>query len=813
MSPRQSCFHCGLPLPGNGGFSADINGEQQGFCCLGCKSVCEAIFNAGLEGFYDRASQETASGPPPSLTENINVYDLEDAQEEFVTKTGNTKEAKLLVEGIHCAACVWLIERAMAKTPGVISSEVNLSGRKLSVRWDDSIIKLSEIIERLLKVGYAALPFTLRSSEEAARKRIKTQLFRIGFAGFSAMNMMWISIALWTGAGEGEYRDFFHYVGFALASPTLLYSGWPFLKGAFSGLKRLTLTMDLPIAIGAIVTYLYSVYVTLARVTEGEVYFDTVVFFIFIILVGRYFEMSSRDKAADATRRLMELQPKSANVLKNGEETVVSIRLVTPGDLVLIRPGEKIPVDGIVVEGETQVDESIITGESHPAKKLAGFPVIAGSMNINGAITARVTSDVKESTLARMARLIEDAQSSKAPIQRIADKIVPYFVSVTLALAMVTFLWWLDHGIETAIITATSVLIITCPCALGLATPMAVTWAAGVGSRHGILIKNGEALEKLARTTHVVFDKTGALTQGMMSVASVYITEGHDKKRVMAQAMALEKNSEHVIARAVVRAAKENATTNDLICENFINKPGLGVEGVVDGEKIAIGSSSYMKLLGIPIPNDMAARSEKIEKEAMTPAYLSINGEFVGLLGISDTLREDSQKTVKALFSDNLNISIYTGDKELVAHAIANKLNNNGKITVMAQMKPEDKDSEIANLKANGENVAMVGDGVNDAPALIRADVGIAIGSGADVSVESADIVLTGDRLYRVKQAFALSKETIKKIRQNLAISIAYNLVMAPLAMAGFITPVVAAIAMPISSILVITNAARIRID
>jgi Cu2+-exporting ATPase len=814
VDKKENCFHCGLPVSLSSPYTALIEDAPQKFCCNGCKAVCITIYEAGLEGFYQRAKGKSLLAPPPAPPENIQVYDLEDVQEEFAVSHGPVKEAQLLVEGIHCAACVWLIERTLAKTAGVELAEVNLSTKKLRLKWDGEKTKLSGVLNRLAQIGYAAIPYTGKKLEDAIKKQKRDSLFRIGFAGFAAMNMMWVSIALWTGAALDDYRNLFHYTGLALATPSLFFSGWPFFKGAWRGLRRLHLTMDLPIAIGASATYLYSSYITLMERTVGEVYFDTVVIFLFIILVGRHLEMVSRNKALDATFRLMELQPKSANVMKDRREEMVSIRAVQPGDLVIIRPGERVAVDGSVVEGESQVDESILTGESHPVDKRIGDKVIAGSLNSNGAITVRVESALKDTFLARMGRLIEEAQASKAPIQRVSDGIVPYFVGATLVLAVLTFFYWLPEGIETALITATSILIITCPCALGMATPMAVIRAAGLGARYGILIKSGEALERLAKATHFAFDKTGAITQGAMRVIKIKTVKGYDEGLLLSKAASAEKYSEHIIARAIREFAKERGSDGSgLSCEKFQAKSGCGVEGIVDGHRVVIGSRKYLESCEIKGVGELTAEMERDEPEAMTSVIVAVNGRAVGLLGMADGIRDGAIKTVEGLHSEGLRLSLLTGDGERVAHAVAQKLGMDGKMMVKAGMSPEDKDREILRLQGEGHVVAMVGDGVNDAPALIRADVGIAMGAGADVSIGSADIVLTGANLYRVKQALDLSRLTLRKIRQNIALSIAYNLVLVPLAMAGYVTPFFAALAMPVSSLMVIANASRIRIE
>ena len=805
----ENCFHCGLPLPADESFVETIQGKKRQFCCFGCQSVCKAIYDAGLEGFYQRTPEGTLLAPPPEPPKDVGLYDLDEVQSEFITELGEEREVHLLVEGIHCAACVWLIERTLGNVAGVISANVNLSGKRLLLRWDNSRVKLSQIIQRLGEIGYAAAPFDPEAAEGAIKKQNRALLFRMAFAGFAMMNLLWISIALYAGADQGEYRALFHWIGFALATPTLLYSGWPFLKGAWTGLRTLHLGMDLPIAIGATTTYLYSVYVTLTGSTVGEVYFDTVVNFLFVILVGRHLEGMSKRHAVAATQRLMDLQPRVATILNDGKEKVVPIRTVKPGDTVLIKAGNKVPVDGVILEGLSSIDEAMLSGESEPVTKSVGDSVSAGTVNVQSALTVEVSGTLKETALGRIIRLVEEAQASKAPIQCMADRIVPWFVFVTLLLATATFSWWFHTDFELALMAATSVLIITCPCAFGLATPMAIAVASGQGARHGILVKNGEVLETLSRINHVVFDKTGTLTEGKMKVQAVVTGDNYVESELLIKAAVVERYSEHSIAKAIIEEAESRQLDiTSYSVKDFENLPGLGIKGKVDNQQIHIGTTAWLGKNAIKLDEVLLAKSSKMEERAIGCVHMAVDGYHSGLIAVSDTLRSDARSLVNQLRADGVRLTLLSGDRQRVAEAIAEQL---GGMEVIAEVLPEDKDRVISKLQQEGHQVAMVGDGINDAPALIRADVGIAIGSGTDVSVESADIVLMGDELEKIRLASQLSRRTLRTIRQNIGISITYNIIMVPLAMMAFITPLVAAISMPISSLLVIGNAARIR--
>jgi Cu2+-exporting ATPase len=805
---HAGCFHCGLEIPADADFHGTLGGGPRDFCCFACKSVCEAIYEAGLEGYYQRTPQGTLLAPPPTPPKDIEMYDMPEVQQEFVHSQGAISDAHLLVEGIHCAACVWLIERSMMRISGVHSANVNLAGKRLHIRWDEQRVKLSVLIKELSKIGYAGVPYDPETAEGAMKRANRAMLFRLFFAGFAMMNLSLISIALYSGAGEGQFRSFFHWMGCALATPTLLYSGFPFFKGAWSGLRNMRLTMDLPIAIGLSVTYVYSLYVTLDVSHPGEVYFDTVTNLTFVILIGRYLEGMFRHQAVAATNRLMELQPRVATLLQEGVEKLTSIRAVRVGDRVLVKPGSKIPMDGVVREGHSSVDESMLSGESMPVSKHIGDHVAAGTLNGSGALVVEVLAAMQDSALSKIIRLVEEAQSSKAPIQRIADRIVPWFVLATLVCASITYWLWADN-FHIALMAATSVLIITCPCALGMATPMSIAVASGLGAKHGILIKNGEVLETLSKVTHFVFDKTGTLTEGKMRLVRVVMAEGREEAGLLTLAAAVERYSEHSVAHAIVSAADERQLNyRHAEVQHFLALPGAGVQAELDGRRVLLGTLDWLQREHVQISAELRAQLGALEAQAQTCVHCAVDGKHLAMLVLADTLRADAQGLIDTLRVAGIRMTLLSGDRKPVAEAIARQL---GGMEVIAEVMPQDKDSVIQQLQQGGACVAMVGDGVNDAPALIRADVGIALGSGTDVSVESADIVLMQNELDKVRQATLLSRRTLRTIKQNIGLSFAYNSIMVPLAMMGHVTPLVAAISMPISSLLVIGNAARIR--
>ncbi len=803
------CFHCGLSIPEEADYHSQLGDQQRNFCCFGCQSVCEAIYQSGLQGYYQRTPQGTLLAPPPLPPKDIEMYDLDEVQQDFVNCQGDMRDAHLLVEGIHCAACVWLIERGMMRMSGVDKANVNLAGKRLHIRWDNQRVKLSQLIAALSKIGYTGVPYDPEAAEGMVKRNNRDLLFRLFFAGFAMMNLTLISIALYSGAGDGEFKGFFQWMGMALATPTLLYSAYPFYKGAWGGLRNARLTMDLPIALGLSVTYIYSSYVTIHSGAHGEIYFDTVTNLTFVILIGRYLEGMFRHQAVSATNRLMDLQPRVATVVRDGIESITPIRAVKVGDHVLIKPGYKVPVDGVILEGHSAVDEAMLTGESAPVSKDIGMTVSTGTQNVNGALLVEVRSTLQNTTLAKIIRLVEEAQNSKAPIQRIADLIVPWFVLVTLICATLTFMFWHTQSFELALMAATSVLIITCPCALGMATPMSIAVASGLGAKHGILVKNGLVLETLSKVTHFVFDKTGTLTEGKMSVAHIVASNSEIETELLRYAAAVERYSEHSIAHAIVAEAdKRGLNIRDQVVTGFKVTPGLGIEATLGGSKILLGNTAWLSAQGVSLNVALQERAHGFEAQAMSCVHYAQDGAHMGMLVLADRLRTDAQQLVNELRGAGIALTLLSGDRKAVAEAVAKQL---GGMEVIAEVLPQDKDQVVQHLQQQGAIVAMVGDGINDAPALIRANVGIALGSGTDVSVESADIVLMHNELDKVRQASLLSRRTLRTIKQNIGLSFVYNSIMVPLAMMGHVTPLVAAITMPISSLLVIANAARIR--
>lgn len=796
---NDCCYHCGLPVTQINKVEAIIKNTQKYFCCVGCASVCQTIYDSGLSAFYDQKTSTIL--PSVDLEYPLEFYDSLVFQQPFLESSDpDTKTITLISDTIHCAACVWLIERALSAMDGVVWVRVNLTDKRISICWEDEKINLSSIMKTLADLGYAAMPYEQNIAEATQQRKNKSLLYRIGFAGFTMMNLLWISIALYTGASDGKYHEYFQWLGFALATPTLFYAGYPFLKNAYFGVKNRYMNMDVPISIGALTTYFYSTYVLFGFSSKGEVYFDTVVNFIFVILIGRYLEASSKKSALSASTSLQQLQPNIALVKTTDGEIIKPISTIEIGDIVLIKPGERIAIDGVVRLGVGEVDESLLSGESLPVGKHMGDDVFAGTLNIDGSFEVEVTQLSKQSALAQIVNLVENTRANKSRLVCTIDRIIPYFVWTTLGLATITFLAWSPTDFDLALLSATSVLIITCPCAFGLATPMSIAVASGAAAKRNILIKNGDALEVLSKVKHIVFDKTGTLTLGSPKVNKVI--SQMDSNTLIGIMSAIEKHSEHPLATAIVNyAAGHNI---EQIADDFKTSPGLGVSAKVDGKRYWIGSLKHLKA---PENIEWSERASILEQQGHTCVWCADEQNILGFVALNDQIKKDAKSTIEQLKILGKTVSMLSGDRIQVAQSVANQLDID---QVTAEVLPNDKAQHIKSLQKQGL-VLMVGDGINDAPALTQADVSIAIGSGADVSVASADVVVLKATLGPVVEAIQLSKRTQTTIKQNIAFALLYNAFMVPLAMMAKITPLFAAIVMPISSIIVIANAARLR--
>ncbi len=733
-------------------------------------------------------------------------------------------ELTLPVVGMTCASCVTRIERFLNRTDGVAEATVNLATERATVHYDPSRIDRAAIVLTIEAAGYEVAPQAsaevsadeASSAEELARAADRGALLRDALAA-TGIGLAMMIAALWPGGLPWSMER----VNVAMLAPATIVQfvfGRRFLAAAAKGLRHGDLTMDTLVSMGTLAAYGYSLALTIAG-SAAETYFDSAAVIIGLVLLGRWLEARAKGQAAGALKALMKLRPTTARVLRDGREADLPIDQVRVGDLVRVRPGERVPVDGVVIDGSSAVDESMLTGESMPVEKRAGDTVTGATLNAQGSFVLRAERVGRDTTLAQIVRLVEQAQGSKAPIQRVADAITARFVPAVVVVALAAFGIWMLVGPEPrlpfALSTAIAVLIIACPCAMGLATPTAIMVGTGKGAENGILVRDGGALEQAQRVTTVVLDKTGTITRGEPSVVEVISLDGIGEAQLLRLAAAAEVGSEHPLAEAIVRLAREREVALPAATD-FAAIAGGGVEATVEGRRVIIGSDRLLAEVGI----DTARISDAAETAARaghTAALVAIDGQMAGLLAIADTIKPESAEAIRRLHAAGLQVWMITGDRAAVALAIGAQVGIPPD-RVLAEVRPEEKAAKVAELQAAGARVAMVGDGINDAPALVQADLGVAIGTGADVALEASDVTLVGDDLRSVPAAIRLSRATMRTIRQNLGWAFGYNVLLIPVAggllypLTGWLlSPALAAAAMAVSSVSVVTNSLRLR--
>ena len=742
-----------------------------------------------------------------------------------------TKKSIYPVGGMTCASCVAHVEDALKDVPGVISVGVNLGSEKAAVEYIEGTT-WAEMKKAVEDAGYELGKEIegLEDVSETSQREVRKVRNRFIVAAILTVPIVVMMLTpMFTGM---------NYLLWALATPVQFWAGWRFYKGALGALKHRTTDMNTLIAVGSSAAYIYSVIATVfpnvftSNGIKANVYFDTSAAIITLILLGRYLEARAKGQTSEAIKKLIGLQPKTAVVFRGGEEKQIPIEEVVVGDLVQVKPGERVPVDGIVREGYSSLDESMITGESIPVEKKSGDEVIGATINKNGSFKFEATKIGKDTTLARIVRLVEEAQGSKAPVQKLADVIASYFVPIVIGIAVVTFLVWFFAGpsphLTYAFLNFVAVLVIACPCALGLATPTAIIVGTGKGAEQGILIRSADSLERAHKINVVLLDKTGTLTMGKPEITDIIAVDGYTKDEILRLAASAEKNSEHSLAEAIVKTASEKKLAFSPPSE-FNAMPGLGIEAVVDGKKILLGNLKLIQEHKL-ILNELEFKANELVSAGKTVMFLSVDGQGAGLIALADTIKPEAQKVVHQLHKMGIEVAMVTGDNRRTAEAIARQA---GIDRVFAEVLPEHKADEVKKLQSEGKIVAMVGDGINDAPALAQADVGIAIGTGTDVAMETGDITLIRGELSGIVTAISLSKRTMRTIRQNLFWAFAYNVILIPVAAGvlyfafrngtvpsglkfalgdrGFLNPILAAAAMALSSITVVTNSLRLR--
>jgi Cu+-exporting ATPase len=739
----------------------------------------------------------------------VSLHEIEKAVKDAGYDVVN-QEVTIKVGGMMCATCVETIGAALKELPGVVSATVNLGTEKAYVTYNPSLSSPADMKKAIGDAGYQYLGISGEVSEEAEKKAREADLhdkfvrFTVGFAvSIPLMLAMYLPLPV-------SMQDL-AYSMLVISAPVFAYVAYPIFRAAWISLSHRTLSMDVMYAMGTGVSFVASVMGTFGIILTHEfMFYDTAIMLAAFLMLGRYLEGRAKGRTSDAIKKLAGLQVKTATVIRNGTEQELAVEEVVLGDLIIVKPGSKVPVDGTVTEGESYVNEAMITGEPVPPLKTKGSHVVGGTLNTNSMITVRAEKVGKETVLARIIQMVEDAQGSKPPVQRIADVAVTYFMPAVLLIAAVTFVLWYFVFHSTALFALTSlisILVVACPCALGLATPTAVTVGVGRGAELGILIRNGEALEIAEKVTTVIFDKTGTLTRGKPEVTDV-IPAGITPETLLALAAGVEKNSQHPLAIAVVKAAQERGVTIEPATQ-FDTFGGRGVAATILNDTMLVGNRAFLIEKTITIPAETEARITALEREGKTAVLVAAGGEIAGIIAIADTLKPTTKDAITRLRGMGIGVVMITGDNRRTAEAIARQV---GIGTVIAEVMPQDKEAEVKALQAKGEVVAFVGDGINDAPALAQADVGIAIGSGTDVAIESGDIVLIRDDLLDAVAAIQLSKKVMGRIKGNIFWAFAYNAALIPIA-AGILypsfgitfRPELAALAMAASSVTVVS--------
>lgn len=776
-----------------------------GMSCAACSARVEkalnkheGVINAVVNLLQQKATIEFD-------TEKISVDELI----KIIEKTGYEVplvKKNLLVEGMTCAACSARVEKVLNKIEGIVRASVNLSTNKAMVEFPSGVVEDEVLIRTIEKAGYKAeieVERNVDREKELREKEIKS--LKTSFIISAIFSIPLFSAMFFHMAGKDNILTN-GYFQLLLATPVQFIIGYRFYKGAFNSLRGGGANMDVLVSMGTSAAYFYSLYNL--SIGVHEYYFESSAVIITLILLGKTFEAVAKGKTSEAIKELMGLQPKTARVIKDGVEKDIPIEKVEIGDVIVVRPGERVPVDGIIVEGSSSIDESMITGESIPIDKSEGDEVIGATINKFSSFKFKAKKIGKDTVLSQIIKLVEDAQGSKAPVQRLADKISGIFVPTVVTIAFITFLvfYFIRGNFNTGLINAVAVLVIACPCALGLATPTAIMVGTGKGAENGILIKSGEHLERAHKIEAIVFDKTGTITKGEPEVTDIIVFNSIDRDQLLRIAASVEKTSEHPLGQAIVKKGQEELL-KIVEPETFVAIPGKGLKARLEGKEIYIGNRKLMEDVNIAI-EEGEEELLHLEKAGKTAMIVAIDGEISGIIAVADQIKESSKKAIEELKNMGLEVYMITGDNERTANAIAKEV---GIDKVLSEVLPENKAKVVEDIKKEGKRVGMVGDGINDAPALVAADVGFAIGTGTDVAIEAADITLMRGDLMSIVTAIRLSHRTMRTIKQNLFWAFFYNAIGIPFAALGFLNPMVGGAAMAFSSVSVVTNSLRLK--
>ncbi|MBC7006118.1 heavy metal translocating P-type ATPase [Photobacterium sp. BZF1] len=790
----KDCYHCGDPVPQDCQHHVEILGQIREMCCPGCEAVAQTIVDSGLTSYYEyRTAPAEKADLVPQQLQSLLLYDHDEIQQEFVRDNENCKEASLSLDGVSCAACAWLIEKQLMREAGVVSIKVNTTTHRALLAWDPDTVKLSHLLGVIHRLGYKAAPFEADAQEQQYHRTMKGYLYRLGIAGIATMQVMMLAIALYFeifGDLDAEFKNYLRWVSLIFATPVMLYSALPFYLNAWRNLRAKTLGMDVPVSIAMLFAYVASLYATVME--KGEVFFESISMFAFFLLLGRFLEMRARRHAAAASANLLKLVPAMAT-LEDGSQ--VAAKTLKVGDVVTVLPGESLPADGEILKGQTAIDESMVTGESMPVPRIVGDTVYAGTINGDNHITLKVTKDRQNSLISNIVRLQDEAQSSKPKVAEVADIVARYFVAAILIISAGTWLYWYQHKPEDALWITLAVLVATCPCALSLATPTALTCSTSSLGRLGILLRRGHVLETLCNVNQLVIDKTGTLTEGNIRLVQTQTFNEYSEEKSLQVAAELERFANHPIARAFSAYRSDKPLFNDV--ENEI---GSGLSGSIDGQEWRIGKAEFVLALNPNKEQLLAACDNRFQ------VWLSCDGDLVASFMLDDPIREDSPELIKQFQAEGIKVTMLTGDHSASAQVVADKL---GVDNLEAGVSPEGKLEYLRSLDKN-KVALMIGDGVNDAPVLAGAHLSVAMGGGTDIAKSSADMVLLGDQLSRILRARKLAQKTRKIIRENLAWALGYNLIILPLAVAGFVAPYIAVVGMSGSSIIVVSNSLRL---
>lgn len=798
---KQRCDHCHLEYDSSVLLQDKTFETPHFFCCKGCQGVFHLLKDEGLDTFYKKMGDTTLE-PPKESMDDASRFDLDGFISKYVktTKDGFS-EIALIIEGIHCSACVWLNEKVLSKQEGIVEVSINYTNHKAKIVWDGSLIKLSQIIETIRSIGYNAYPYDPKSGEERATAQRREYYSKLLVGIFATMNVMWIAIAQYAGyftGMESNIKNILNFAEFILATPTLFYTGSVYFKGAYYGIKHRYVTMDFLVATGATLTYIFSLYAMFSR--NAEVYFDSVTMIITFVFAGKYLEVLTKKKAIDTLDAFGSAMPSEVTLIKGEEKILTSVESIEVGEIIEVRAGDKVAIDGVILEGEGSFDLSRLSGESIPQLAQKGDKILSGSICLDSVIRYQATNTFSSSMLSKLVTLLEDAMNKKPKIEKLANQISGYFSRTILFLAFSTLLFWFyqSGSFETGLIIAISVIVIACPCALSLATPVATLVGLGLAAKRGILFKEAGFIESMAKCDTLVLDKTGTITKGKPEVVEHTYAKDFDHSLLYA----LVSSSTHPISQGIASFLKgSEAFLAPKHLEQIKTVEAKGVKAFFEGHQLLGGNAKMMEEEGIEVlmPHNL---------DTLSHYFFAVDGVLVAIFGLRDSLKEGAYESIAALKALGLEIIMLSGDHLRVTQEIANEV---GIEVYEAALLPHEKAAYIEALRQKGRKVVMAGDGINDTLALSQSEIAIAMGSGADVAVDVSDVVLTNDSVNSLYEAFVIARKSLRIVKENLLFSLLYNVITIPLAMSGYIIPLFAALSMSLSSLVVVGNSMRIK--